>query len=116
MLPPARWLEWKFNREFLLGFAETFKQWLQRGRHRNGERPIFAAFERRKCDYVFFEINAVHRQPRFPLPAASMQRNVKNLHFETFSQPNRLLFRPRQRLAKNTPGFTLQSKYLLSKD
>ena len=55
---PARRVEWKFHREFLLGFAETFKQGTQRRRHRNGKRPIFATFGRGKCDFILFEINA----------------------------------------------------------
>jgi hypothetical protein len=63
---------------FCLVLAETFKQRTQRGRHRNGKRPIFAAFGRRKCDFVLFEINAVHRQPCFPQPAASVQGNIKS--------------------------------------
>lgn len=61
LLPPARRLEWKFQREFLLGFAEAFKQGTQRGRHRNGKRPIFTALWRRKRDFIFFEIKTANR-------------------------------------------------------
>ena len=44
LLPAARRLKGKFDREFLFGLADAFKQRAQRGRHRNGKCPFFAAF------------------------------------------------------------------------
>ena len=77
LLPPTRRLKRKFNGEFLFRLADTFQQGTQRRRHWHGERPIFTAFRRRKCDFVFHKIYAVDWNPRFPQPAASVQRNIK---------------------------------------
>lgn len=70
LLPSPRRLKRKFNGEFLFRLADAFKPRTQRGRHRHGERPIFAAFGRGKRDFVLRKINAVEWDSRFPQPAA----------------------------------------------
>lgn len=81
LLPPPRRLKRKFNGEFLFRLPDALKQRTQRGRHRHGESPIFAAFGRGERDFVLRKINAVERQPRFPQPATGVQGNIKcSLH------------------------------------
>ena len=81
LLPAPRWLERKFQREFLPGLDDAFKQWPQRRRHRHRERAALPALRRAKRDFVFHQVNATERNPRLAQPAARVQGNIKrDLH------------------------------------
>ena len=87
LLPPPRRLKREFDSKFLFRFADAFQQRTQSRRYRHGERPAFSAFRRRKRDFVFLEINAVDRNPRFTQLATGVKGNIKSR-----LQPFRFIF------------------------
>lgn len=77
LLPSSRRLEREFHGEFQFGLGQLFEKRLERGRHRNRERPVLAPLRGGEGDLVLGEIDTAHGDSRFAEAAAGVKGDLE---------------------------------------